>query len=405
MSNNTLAVSDDINQILPFYQKLATGDVADVIPKMQALAHAGNMYANYVLGIYLIFGRVPRHYNFNKSYPESYVQQNSLLKLNEQLGLSHLIQLIRLKDNVEQYQMKGLYDLYKIIDGSSEFFKNNDIQCRPTENSFTQLKKLFDSKGHIRDILVRLDHYEIYLDYAKHKLANFDETQNEEEFKQALSYLNKIVEKSEFNQFNVHDISEAHYQLGKIYLFGNAFCKRDAKAGIGHIEAARLDKGFVTLLEFYKAFGDQYIKSIRKCIGMIVDNDLRKKLLIENGFVAPDKVDTSEILRKLQAAPVIQNTKPAITIDEIEDEEIDEEAALEAKLTEDEVLRNTQSIAEEFDSSLLDDTEEPLFVSSTDDADEALMGEGGDDDHLDFMEQDEFEVPDELNDDFFEPDF
>lgn len=196
MSNTTLAVSDDINQILPFYQKLATGDVSDVIPKMQALAHAGNMYANYVLGIYLIFGRVPRHYNFNKSYPEGYVYENSLLKLNEQLGLSHLIQLVRLKDNVEQYQMKGIYDLYKIIDGQAVFFKNNDIQCRPTEDRFPQLKKLFDSKAQIRDILVRLDHYEVYLDYALFKLETFAQTQEEDDFKTALKYLNKIVEKN-----------------------------------------------------------------------------------------------------------------------------------------------------------------------------------------------------------------
>lgn len=402
MSNTTLAVSDDINQILPFYQKLATGDVSDVIPKMQALAHAGNMYANYVLGIYLIFGRVPRHYNFNKSYPEGYVYENSLLKLNEQLGLSHLIQLVRLKDNVEQYQMKGIYDLYKIIDGQAVFFKNNDIQCRPTEDRFPQLKKLFDSKAQIRDILVRLDHYEVYLDYALFKLETFAQTQEEDDFKTALKYLNKIVEKTEFNQFNIYDISEAHFQLGKIYLFGNKYCKRDAKLGIEHIEAARLDKGFVALLNFYKAFGDKYIKSIRKCIGMIVDVDIRQKLIVECGFAIPPVVDTSEILRKLHATPVIQNLKPAITVEDSEEAETDEETDQEELITEEEVLRNTQAIAEEFDSSLLDSMGDEEYTSSIDDADVELAGVDGDQ-PLNFVEEDEFDIPDD--DLMVEPDF
>lgn len=210
------------------------------------------------------------------------------------------------------------------------------------------------------------------------------------------------MKKTEFNQFNIYDISEAHYQLGKIYLFGNKYCKRDAKLGIKHIEAARLDKGFVALLNFYKAFGDKYIKSIRKCIGMIVDVDIRQKLIVECGFAIPPVVDTSEILRKLHATPVIQNLKPAITVEDSEEAETDEETDQEELITEEEVLRNTQAIAEEFDSSLLDSMGDEEYTSSIDDADVELAGVDGDQ-PLNFMEEDEFDIPDD--DLMFEPDF
>lgn len=404
MSNKPLAVSDDINQILPFYQKLATGNVAEVLPKIQALAHAGNMYANYVLGIYLIFGRVPRHYNFNKIYPVGYVKENSLSTLNEQLGLKHLIQLLKMGENVEQYHLKGLYDLYCIIDGQQNFFINNDIECRPKNGSYPQLDKLFSSKDRVRDVLVKLDHYEVYIDYAKHKLEQFSHNNNKEDFETALDHLNKVVEKAEFNQFNLFDISEAHFLLGKIYLSGNPHCKRDVKSAIKHIDAARLDKGFVVLLNFYKSFGDQYIKSIRKCIGMITDLELQEKLIIENGFTVPERIDTSAILKKLQSTPVIENLTPVISIQgNTESGTEDDIAAMqqEQEVAQD-VLRKEQAIAEDFDRSLLDDD-----IADVDSDSDDLMYDQVDhtEQQPDFMEDHPFDEPDLADDDYPEPDF
>lgn len=400
MSNNVFAISNDINQILPFYPELISGEVADVIPKMQAMAQAGNMYANYVLGVYFIFGRVPRHYKFYKSYAVGCVKKEALITISEQLGLSYLIQLLKIQNQqVESYHLKGIFDLYKIVEGKAVFFENNDIACRPTETEFLQLKKLFDAVDQIRNILVRFDHYEIYLDHAKHKLELFSESNDKEDFKEALDCLNKIVEKSEFNQFNVFDISEAHYLLGKIHLFGNEFHKRDAKAGVEHIQSSRLDKAYVALLDFYKGFGDKYIKSIRKCLGMINDQALRVELMKQNGFTVPVAVDITDVLKKLHFSPVIENITPVLSVEslpEYSEEDSQEEDSYEAKLREEELLKEDLSRAEDFDTTLLDDnTDLEMEINLTDDA-------PIDEDDSDHMNVDEFEYPDM---DEIEPDF
>ena len=389
MSNNVFAISNNINQILPFYPELISGEVTDVIPKMQALAQAGNMYANYVLGIYLIFGKVPRHYKFHKSYPHGFVKQNALINISEQLGLSYLIQLLKIKGSqVESYHLKGIYDLFKIVEGKAPFFENNDIECRPTETDYLQLKKLFDAPDQIRNILVRLDYYEIYLDYAKHKLEQFKNSNDEGDFKTALEYLNKIVEKSEFNQFNVFDISEAHYLLGKIYLFGNQYHKRNAETGIRHIEASRLDRAYVALLQFYKGFGEQYIKSIRKCISMINDSDLRLKLMQENGFPLPVPVNISDILRKLHFSPAIENIEPILKIEATPVHT--EEDIYEEKLKEDAALLDSKKIAEDFDPASLMGSVTDETNSDEVDNDEMIHVEK--DEHPDFIADYDFEL-------------
>lgn len=393
MSNNVFAISNDIHQIIPFYPALTSGEVTDVIPKLQALAQAGNMWANYILGIYFIFGRVPGHYNFNKSYPVGFVKENAFVPICEQLGLGYLIQLLKIQGpHVESFHMKGIYDLFKIVEGKAAFFENNDIECRPTDTEYIQLKKLFDSPDQIRNLLVRLDHYEIYLDYAKHKLELFEQSNDENDFKTAVNCLNKIVEKSEFNQFNLYDISEAHYLLGKIHLFGNAYQRRDAKIGVAHIEASRIDKAYVLLLDFYKGFGETYIKSIRKCIGMITDESLRLRLTHENGFPVPKTVDIASLLKKLHFSPAIDNIEPAVSIDALPTENA--ETAYEEKLKEDDLLKESLEIAENFDPTLLldsDDVDSSISMDLNDDIDDHF--DQPDDIDSDFMIEEEFELP------------
>ena len=238
---------------------------------------------------------------------------------------------------------------------------------------------------------MRLDHFEVYLDYAKHKLELFKETNEEEDFNTALNCLNKIVEKSEFNQFNVFDISEAHYLLGKIYLFGNAFHKRDAKVGIEHIESSRLDKAYLALLEFYKEFGNKYIKSIRKCIGMISDQSLRLSLMQENGFPLPASVDISNVLKKLHFSPAIGNIEPVLSVETLPSDS--EENSYEESLKKEELLRESKNIAEDFDPSALSDLIEDDVNMEIHLDDDYMLGENQDDEAPDFIMEQEFEYP------------
>ncbi|OIH12103.1 hypothetical protein A7M79_01040 [Acinetobacter baumannii] len=408
MSRGAISTSEDINQILPFYHKLIEGDVSDTLPKLQKISESGNLYASYILASYFLFGKVPRFYKFHKQYEQGIVRKQSFIEINEQVGLQYFIRMLKIQANVIQYyQLKGIYDFYSILKGTDPFFTTNDIECRPKEGKNVHLLDLFSKSENIMDLLVKLDHFEIYLDYAKSKLKSSERNHSEEDFKTAISLLNRIVLKTDFNQFNLYAIRSANLILGKIYLHGTTYLKPDIKKGIGYLLEANLDEGYVFLINYYKEFGDSYRKSIRKAIGMISNINLRNTLLVENGFPEIVPPNFSKILENIKNAVEVTNFN---TMEKISYEvELTEE---EKKAKEEQMLKEAQELAASFDTSLF---EEDKGESDDEGGDVDTTDFGDSDDDIGFVEEEydqdilgddvitaeSFEIPNEVHE--FDP--
>ena len=398
MSNEELA------QTMPHYLALKSGKPDASLPELKFLADSGNMYSSYVLGSYFLFGQMPRHYSFNVMYPAGLVQAEALTPLNPAFGLSHLVRLLKFKDNVaEAFQLECVYDLYKIVQGSAPFFKTNDINCRPQPNENSPMRALFSSAKKLMDLLLKLDHYEIYLDYAKTKLSEFNQSNDQSDLNEALSYLNKITDVSEFNVFSFHDVSQAHFLLGKLYLQGNDYITVDPKIGIPHIQKARSDDGYEMLLDYYKQYGDKYRKSMSKSIYFIKDVDRRQALLAANGFEIVPLPDISALLLKAASQVVaysdeyyaeleaematiaLESSKPSVVV-------VDEEAIRRKQLEEHAAAMSARQLTDDLDESYEEsdgaaEGDEPIDEYEGED-----MGFGED-----IFEGDDFEMPDELS--------
>lgn len=299
----------DADAIIPYFDELINGDSADALKSIKALADAGNLFASYVLGSFFLFGATPRFYDFNTAYELGVVKKNARIEPSETFGISCFLRLLKIKEgDIPLYQLEGIFDLYKIISGDAAFFSSNDIQCRP-KDGLGQLGPLFKNGPSIKNLLVKLDHHEIYLDEAKSLLAEFEVSADNLLLDKAISYLESILNEREIYKFSMHDISYANLMMARLYAAGAGHLKTNMVEAVRHYEEARLDEGYQELIGHMKQKGDRYKKFIKKYIGLVKSRDLKIKLFEENGFVVPDVPDVSEALRRLV------KTKPASSSD------------------------------------------------------------------------------------------
>lgn len=361
--------SQDVLALMPLYPDLMDKDKNNVIPQIRLMYDSGNMYASYVLGIYYLFGQLPRHYNFNNYLPAGEVVKSSNCDLHEETGLYFLTNLLKMdKKCVEVYQLKGLFDLFKIIQGKAVFFKTNDIRCRPSNGDFPHLIPLFSNADQIMFLLVDLDHYEIYLDYAEYLLERSEKESDADIFKKAISYFERIIADEELH--SAYDLSRAYFLLGKLYLLGADFLKPNFVKGVNYLEASRLDDAYILIIEFYTENDRvQYEKSIHRCIGLIQNVGLKKEMELKYGISNDGKIpDITGILNK------IFNLSFFIDEQKIESEILAIEESIEDDQAKDkDALLAQNEIMEAFDPSifLLDS-----LVEDIDDSDEG--DEGGD---------------------------
>lgn len=291
----------DIGEVLPYLPDLHAGVTEEAVAQLKTMVEKDNKYAAYVLGSLFMFGKTPRFYIFNKTYEVGEVKRKSIIEIQEELGFSYWVNLLKIKGaEIEDFHLEGLYDLYKVMQGSSDFFTTNDISCRPKDENHP-MYRLFQSEHQLRDFLYRQNHFEVYLDVARDALKSFDESPCDKEMKLAVDCLKKILNGDVFSRYSQYEIAHANFEVGKLYLIGNQYFERDMPKAIAYLKESRLDEAYVYLLGYYKQFGDKYKLSIRKCIGMIRDDKLREQLYQENNLKPSTTVDLFESLNQLIA--------------------------------------------------------------------------------------------------------
>lgn len=381
-----LIVHADIAEVLPYLSEVQSGNLVVAIDKLKELVASDNKYAAYMLGSLYLFGKTPRYYIFNKSYEVGEVKRKSLLEIQEESGFNYWVQLLKLKGAaIEDFHLEGLYDLYKVMQGSAEFFKTNDIDCRPTDENHP-MYNLFKSEHKLRDFLYRQKHHEVYLDVAKDSLVEFNNSGNEESLKLAVECFQRILNGDVFNRHTQYEVSHANFEVGKLFLYGNEFIERDMRKAIAHLTESRLDVAYCELLEYYKTYGDKYIVSIRKCIGLIRDPELRAQLYKENNLQPPKAVSISDSLSRL-----ISTQRKVV---DVKDYTYDEAVVIKVPKIVDEqkALQSDAEIAASFE--LLDGDDDD-FDSTDSNADE----------YTDPNETDPIHLEDEYSVDDFDMDF
>lgn len=301
----SLDVDPAVAEVLPYFLQLQSTPEQGVLAEIKNLADSGNVYACYVYGIYHIFGKIPRHYAFSRQYPPGEVLQKANIPLNERLGLSYLVKLFKLKgQDIQEFHLEGIYDLQKIVEGSAKLFDGNDLSCRPKTMS-DPLYQLFSSGEKIRNLLGRLDHYEAYLDLGVSALQRFEREEKEDDLRMAVDYFQRILVEDPFCRYGQYDLSQANYHMGMLYLYGNSYFPKNIEKGVTHLVAAHCDEAFCELIRYYSQYGDKYVRSIRRCIGLIQDDALRNAQYLQCGLNPPEPVDLmSSIQMLLKSSPV-----------------------------------------------------------------------------------------------------
>ena len=370
--SETIIAHSDIAEVLPYLSDLHKGETVDAISKLAALVAAENKYAAYVLGSLFLFGKTPRYYIFTKSYDVGEVKRKSLIEIQEELGFKYWVGLLKLKGaEIEDFHLEGLYDLYKVMQGTAEFFTNNDIECRPQSDNHP-MYKLFSSEHQLRDFLYRQNHPEVFLDVARDSLVSFSETQSEDDLNRALECLKKILNGDIFSRYSQYEIAHANLEVGKLYLYGNQYFKSDVRKAIAYLTESKLDKAYVVLLDYYKQYGTKYILSIRKCIGMISDDALRLKLYEENDLAPPAIVDIAESLNLLIGT---QRKKTDISDYDLEGDIVIKVPKI---VNESQVLSADAEIASEFQPIDLNEPDEYSDLMKVEPSDEANQSSDGD---------------------------
>lgn len=376
-------VSEDVLSVLPYYQDLINGATNNVLQKLKLLSDSGNSYADYVLGSYYLFGQLPRYYDFNADIEIGYVEQNALHLINDEMGLYYFTNLLKIGKKIEIFQLKGLFDLFKIIEGKSLFFQKHKINCKPIDNNYSHLKPLFDSVQKIMDILVDLDHYEIYIDYAELKLNEALNNGESSFYNEAILYLNKIIDAQDY--VSLRDLKKAYMLLGEIYLTGNAFQSPDYMKGIHFFELARCDAGYEKIIDFYAKHAETYASSIKRCVGLISDETLKENLRDKFGFEKPVKADIHDLLAKI--------FNKSFFIEDISNQIDDFQSQKDLERS---LLAEQENIASEF-SGLFDDLNESSSYNDSDDDIQPVNDiyiDEHEDDVDDLLDGPDFEPPD-----------
>ena len=401
-----IQVHPDVADVLPLYAGLKDDDNSKALADLKDLADNGNKYACYVYGNYYILGRMPRFYIFSKQYEEGEVRKKAKVEINEKHGLSYLVKLLKISNGeVGEFQLEGIYDLFKLVEGEAEFFKTNDLECRPISNS-DPMFPLFNSAKKIEALLGKLDHYEVYIDLAESSLESFKKTSAKEDMDKAMSYLYKILSDELFCRFSMHDMAQANYLLGMIYLHGNKFVEKDIEKGINLLVVSRKDEAFCELIDYYQNYGDKYTSAIRRCIGLIKDTELRKQKYEECKIPEPEPVSIQENLQKLISIKPKKKETSNLAFEFLEAEatpepekakQVMQDEQVVEEVSEEKAAEREQEIADSFEL-ILDDEEEASSTSSGDD-DFVLPSEDEDDDFLSEMagvdDEEDFPFPED----------
>lgn len=372
-------ISKDIIDVLEFYDDLKTENIERALEDLQKLAKSDNKYAAYVLGSIFLFGKTPRYYIFDRDYEEGEVKRKSLIDIKEEYGFSYWISLLKMNSaEIEEFHLEGLFDLYKIIQGTAQFFKTNDISCRPKSEQ-DRMFSLFKNENKLRDFLYRQNHYEVFLDVALDALKRYQESPNRDDMELAVSCFKNILGGEIYCRFTQYQLAHANLGLGRIYLYGNEFVEKDVRTAIKYFTTSRLDIAYCELIDFYKGYGDQYIASIKKCIGMVRDDELRQKLYADNNLEPVLEVDITATLK------ILENTKRKRA--DVSNYSFDEDSGLVVKkpkvIDADQAYKADQEIANSFTSIGDDyDDDEMANMLSDSSSDDGYGDESGDDDAL-----------------------
>lgn len=293
-----IANKSDIERVLVFYDDLIRGtDTNDAILVLDDLANQGNLFAAYVLGSCYIFGMPPRHYDFNRIYTEQQLSKTALIPKDERKAFGYYFQLLNFDDEIEQYQLEGVYDLYRILKGTAPIFKHLELELRPKPgdepNDFTVL---FENADELLSILKEFDYYESYIDIAKYNLQLFKPSDNREYLDIAILYLDNIL-KPKGRIFSQADELQATLQFIDIYLSGNTYIPADTAMAKSLAIKSNSDQALLIILNYLEANNINDPTELEPILTRIVDNGIRFEQ--RNRFNLPYAITPTDRLAKM----------------------------------------------------------------------------------------------------------
>lgn len=373
---NDESLHPDIAQLSPFYDKLDSNEVESIIDDILKLAEDGNKYAVYLYASLKLFGRKPRYYKFSKAYPAGEVERNAVMTIDEQTGLMQFASMLKIQPGeIGYFHIEALYDLYKIVDGRDEFFKTNDIKLRPKSENDT-FHSLFDIKDRLRNLLIKMDYPEIYIDAAEHYLEKYSITFAKLDIDKAIKFLKQIIEDEYQTRFSVTDLSRAYFLLGRLLLRGAIHVQRSEAKGIAYLEASRSDDAMLELIRYYKESDQDYSADIKHCLGLIQDEERKNIAYKECAVERPKPVDINETLDRLISIKPNKKASlnmafdfdaPAVNVDE----RLSTKSEEQPRKSDEDVTRQAMEVAQSFE--LLSDSDDEddggvVNLSSGDDA-------------------------------------
>lgn len=293
-----IANKSDIERVLVFYDDLIRGtDTNDAILVLDDLANQGNLFAAYVLGSCYIFGMPPRHYDFNRIYTEQQLSKTALIPKDERKAFGYYFQLLNFDDEIEQYQLEGVYDLYRILKGTAPIFKHLELELRPKPgdepNDFTVL---FENADELLSMLKEFDYYESYIDIAKYNLQLFKPSDNREYLDIAILYLDNIL-KPKGRIFSQADELQATLQFIDIYLYGNTYIPADTAMAKSLAIKSNSDQALLIILNYLEANNINDPTELEPILTRIVDNGIRFEQ--RNRFNLPYAITPTDRLAKM----------------------------------------------------------------------------------------------------------
>ena len=293
-----IANKSDIERVLVFYDDLIRGtDTNDAILVLDDLANQGNLFAAYVLGSCYIFGMPPRHYDFNRIYTEQQLSKTALIPKDERKAFGYYFQLLNFDDEIEQYQLEGVYDLYRILKGTAPIFKHLELELRPKPggepNDFTVL---FENADELLSMLKEFDYYESYIDIAKYNLQLFKPSDNREYLDIAILYLDNIL-KPKGRIFSQADELQATLQFIDIYLYGNTYIPADTAMAKSLAIKSNSDQALLIILNYLEVNNINDPTELEPILTRIVDNGIRFEQ--RNRFNLPYAITPTDRLAKM----------------------------------------------------------------------------------------------------------
>lgn len=288
----------DIDRVLVIYDDLIRGtDTNDAIVVLDDLANQGNLFAAYVLGSCYIFGMPPRHYDFNRIYTEQQLAKTALIPKDERKAFGYYFQLLNFENEIEQYQLEGVYDFYRILKGTAPIFKHLELELRPKPgdepNDFTVL---FENADEVLSMLKEFDYYESYIDIAKYNMQLFKSSDNKEYLDTAILYLNKIL-KPKGRIFSQADELQATLQFIDIYLYGNTYIPADTAMAKSLAIKSNSDQALLIILNYLEDNNVNDPTDLEPILTRIMDNGIRFEQ--RNRFNLPYAIKPTDRLAKM----------------------------------------------------------------------------------------------------------